>query len=185
VAFIAEVFKPGETKKDSKKDELVNNAIRFPKVLLIGPNGEQLGVMSSREAQFKANEFDLDLMCVNPNGNPPVCKILNYGKFKYEQKKKAKLAKKNQKVVELKEAQLSPMIGIHDIETKAKAAREWLNQGNRVKVSVFFKGRQMSHIEVGQEVLDKFIERLSDISIIEKPAVLEGRNLAAILAPKK
>ena len=111
---------------NNKNSDLVNDAIRFPQVRLIGPEGEQLGIMSSREAQLKANGYDLDLLCVAPQAQPPVCKILNYSKFKFEQQKKAKEAKKNQHIVELKEVQLTPQIGIHDLETKARAATKFL-----------------------------------------------------------
>lgn len=174
-------------KPASKKDngDLVNDAIRFPQVRLIGPNGEQIGVCSSREAQLKANEYDLDLYCVSPQAQPPVCKIVNYSKMKYEQQKKAKEAKKNQKVIEVKEIQLTPQIGSHDMETKARAATKFLEAGNKVKCGVRYRGRQLSHVEVGQEVLDKFIESLSDVAVIEKPAALDGKWLIAILAPKK
>ena len=171
----------------NKKDngDLINDAIRFPQVRLIGPQGEQLGIVSSKEAQLKANEYDLDLYCVSPTAQPPVCKIVNYSKFRYEQHKKAKEAKRNQKIIEIKEIQLTPQIGIHDMETKARAATKFLLDGNKVKVGVRFRGRQMSHIEVGQEVLDKFIELLSEYSQIEKPSSLDGRWLITILAPKK
>ena len=174
-------------KPASKKDngDLVNDAIRFPQVRLIGPNGEQIGVCSSREAQLKANEYDLDLYCVSPQAQPPVCKIVNYSKMKYEQQKKAKEAKKNQKVIEVKEIQLTPQIGSHDMETKARAATKFLEAGNKVKCGVRYRGRQLSHVEVGQEVLDKFIESLSDVAVVEKPAALDGKWLIAILAPKK
>ena len=172
-------------KNGNQNKELVNENVRFPEVLLIGPNGEQLGVMSSREAQFKANEYDLDLMCVAPGAKPPVCKIINYSKWRFEQQKKAKEAKKNQHVVEVKEVQLTPQIGFHDMETKAKAALKFLDAGNKVKVGVRFRGRQMTHIEVGQEVMDKFIALLSDYAMIEKPAAMEGRWMYAVLAPKK
>ena len=159
--------------------------MRFPQVLLIGPNGEQLGKMSSREAQLKANEYDLDLLCVAPNAQPPVCKIINYSKWRYEQQKKAKESKKNQVRIEVKEIQLTPQIGAHDLETKARAASKFLSEGNKVKVGVRYRGRQMSHIEVGQEVLDKFIATLEDVAQVEKPAQLDGRWLVAILAPKR
>ena len=172
-------------KNNNQNKELVNGDIRFPEVLLIGPNGEQLGVMSSREAQFKANEYNLDLMCVAPNAKPPVCRLINYSKYRFEQQKKAKEAKKKQHVVEVKEIQLTPQIGIHDMETKAKNATKFLEAGNKVKVGVRFRGRQMTHIEVGQEVMDKFIALLSDYASIEKPANMEGRWMYAILAPKK
>lgn len=176
-------FKKPTNKKDNK--ELVNENVRFPQVLLIGPNGEQLGVMSSREAQFKANELSLDLLCVAPNAQPPVCKILNYGKFRFDQQKRAKEAKKNQKIVEVKEVQLTPQIGVHDMETKARHATKFLSEGNKVKVGVRFRGRQMTHLDVGEETLNRFIELVSEIAVIEKPAVMEGRWMITILAPKK
>jgi len=172
-------------KKPNDKKELINELIRFPKVLLIGPEGEQLGVMSSREAQFKANEYNLDLFCVAPNSNPPVCKILNYGKYRYEQQKKAKENRKNQVRIEVKEIQLTPQIGIHDMETKARAASKFLAEGNKIKVGVRYRGRQMTHLEVGEETLNKFIQMLGESAQIEKPAAMEGRWLIAILAPSK
>jgi len=180
-------YSGNQNKPGNKKDngDLINDAIRFPQVRLIGPDGEQLGIVSSREAQLKANEYDLDLYCVSPSAQPPVCKILNYSKFKYEQQKKAKEAKKNQKIIEIKEIQLTPQIGSHDMETKARAATKFLGEGNKVKVGVRFRGRQLTHVEVGQEVLDKFIESLSEIATIEKPAALDGKWLIAILTPKK
>ena len=163
----------------------MNENVRFPTVLLIGPNGEQLGVMSSREAQLKANEFDMDLYCVAPNAQPPVCKILNYGKFRFEQQKKAKEAKKNQKVVEIKEIQLTPQIGTHDLETKAKAANRFLSEGNKVKVGVRFRGRQMTHLDVGEETLNNFIALIGDNAVIEKPTSMDGKWMITILAPNK
>ena len=173
--------KPG----NNKTNELVNEAVRFPQVLLIGPSGEQLGVMSSREAQFKANEYELDLLCVAPNAQPPVCKILNYGKYRYEQQKKAKEAKKNQHVVEIKEVQLRPQIGIHDIETKLRASLGFLADGNKLKITLRFKGREMTHTEVGEETVNKFIASIGDAAIIEKKPALDGKTIIAVLAPAK
>ena len=178
-------FSGNRNKPNNQNKELVNENIRFPSVLLIGPNGEQLGTMSSREAQLKANEYDLDLFCVAPNAQPPVCKILNYGKFRFEQQKKAKEAKKNQHTIETKEVQLTPQIGAHDMETKARAAMKFLQDGNKVKVGVRFRGRQMTHLAVGQEVMDKVSQLLSEYCVIEKPSNMEGRWMIAILAPKK
>ncbi len=178
-------LKNGRKPMKNQPTDMVNELVRFPKVLLIGPNGEQLGVMSSREAQFKANEYDLDLLCVAPNAEPPVCKIINYGKYRFEQQKKAKEAKKNQHVIELKEIQLTPQIGGHDMDTKSRAAIKFLSEGNKVKVGVRFRGRQMTHIEVGQEVMDKFIQSVMDYGVVEKPAAMDGRWMIAILAPKK
>ena len=141
--------------------------------------------MTSREAQLKANEFDMDLLCVAPNAQVPVCKVINYSKYRFEQQKKAKEAKKNQHVIETKEIQLTPQIGGHDMETKARAASKFLAAGNKVKVGVRYRGRQMTHIEVGEEVMNKFIESLKDIAVVEKPATMDGRWLVAILAPVK
>ena len=172
-------------KKPNQPKELINALIRFPQVRLIGPEGEQLGVMSSREAQLKANEYNLDLFCVAPNSTPPVCKILNYGKYRYEQQKKAKENRKNQVKIEVKEIQLTPQIGAHDMETKARAAVKFLEQGNKIKVGVRYRGRQMTHLEVGEEALNEFIELLGDIAQIEKPGQMEGRLLLAIIAPKR
>ena len=172
-------------KKPNQPKELVNELIRFPQVLVIGPNGEQLGIMSSKDAQFQANKMGLDLFCVAPNANPPVCKILNYGKYRYEQQKKAKENRKNQVRIEVKEIQLTPQIGRHDLETKARAAIKFLSEGNKVKVGVRFRGRQMTHIEVGEETLNNFIALLGDLAIVEKPASMDGKWLIAILAPNK
>ena len=172
-------------KNNNQKKDLVNGDIRFPEVLVIDENGKQLGIMSSREAQFKANERDLDLYCAAPDAKPPVCKILNYGKFRYEREKKIKDGKKKQHVVEIKEIQLTPQIGSHDMDTKAKNASKFIQAGNKVKVVVRFRGRQMTHLEVGQEVMDKFIALLSDISSVEKASYMEGRSMIAMLTPKK
>lgn len=172
------------SKKDRYNGDIVNERIRFPEVLVIGPNGESLGKMSRFEAYKKAEEYDLDLLCVAPQGKPPVCKIINYGKYRFEAQKKAKEAKKNQKIIEIKEVQLSPQIGQHDIETKVKAAIKFLEDGNKVKVGVRFKGRQMSHTEVGDEVLNKFLEYVKDYAVIEKKPVLDGRWLTCVLSSK-
>ena len=172
-------------RKPNQPKELVNENIRFPQVLLIGPNGEQLGVMSSREAQLMANKYSLDLYCVDPNAKPPVCKIVDYGKLRYERQKKEKENRKKQVKIEVKEIQLTPQIGRHDLETKARAASKFLAEGNKVKVGVRYRGRQMTHLEVGEQVLNDFIQILGDIAIIEKPAAMDGRWLVVILAPNK
>ena len=163
----------------------MNGDIRFPEVLLIDENKVQLGVMSSREAQRIANERNLDLYCAAPDAKPPVCKILDYGKFRYAREKKAKENQKNQHVIEIKEIQLTPQIGAHDMEFKAKAGIKFLSAGNKVKVSMRFRGRQMTHIDVGQEVMDKFVNLLIDYAIIEKPAAMDNRTMITVLAPKK
>ena len=185
IFIVTNNFSGNSKKPNNQHKDLVNELVRFPTVLLIGPSGEQLGTMSSREAQLKANEYDLDLLCVAPNAQPPVCKIINYGKYRFEQQKKAKEAKKNQHVVEIKEIQLTPQIGAHDMETKGRAAIKFLQDGNKVKVGVRFRGRQMTHLEVGQEVMDKFIASLSEYCTIEKPSSMDGRWMIAILAPKR
>ena len=140
--------------------------------------------MSSKEAYNIAVQHDLDLLCVAPNANPPVCKIINYGKYRFEQQKKARESKKKQHVIELKEVQLTPQIGDHDLETKSKAARKFLLDGNKVKVGVRFRGRQMTHIEVGEEVINKFIASLEDISSVEKKPSMDGKWLTGIISPK-
>ena len=171
-------------KNDKFNGDIVNERIHFKEVLVIGPNSESLGKMSRFDAFKKAEEYDLDLLCVAPNANPPVCKIINYGKYRFEAQKKAKEAKKNQRIVEIKEVQLTPQIGEHDIQTKVKAAIRFLQDGNKVKVGVRFRGRQLSHVDMGEDVLNKFIEYVSEYAIIEKPASLDGKWLSCVLASK-
>ena len=165
--------------------DLVNEYVRFPEVLLIGPDGEQIGKMSSREAQFKANQYELDLFCVAPDAKPPVCKIINYSKYRFEQQKRAKEAKKNQAVTELKPLRLSPVIGQHDFDTKLKHARNWLEDGMKVKVDMRFRGRLITRLEVGKKVMNNFIEETADLANVEKAPSLEGNMMHVILAPKK
>jgi translation initiation factor IF-3 len=162
----------------------VNENIHFPEVLLIGPEGESLGKMSRYDAMRKADEFGLDLFCVAPQAHPPVCKILNYGKYRFEAQKKAREAKKNQKIVEIKEIQLTTKIGEHDLMTKVKAANKFLEDGNKVKVGVKFKGRELSHIEIGEEVMKRFIELVKNNASVEKSPLLDGKWLTCILASK-
>lgn len=141
--------------------------------------------MTRRQALDKAYEKELDLLCVAPKANPPVCKIIDYGKYRFQNQKKAKEAKKKQHVIEIKEIQLTPQIGMHDLEIKAKKAKEFFEEGNKVRVVVRFRGRQLSHTEVGEEVLQKFITIVQEYSQIEKQPVLEGRNLTVVLSAKK
>ena len=173
------------TKKTTTTDELVNENIRFKEVLLIGANGEQLGIFMRREALEKAYEQNLDLLCVAPNAVPPVCKILDYGRYRFEMQKKLKEAKKNQHVTELKPLRLSPVIDTHDFETKLKHAREWIEDGMKVKVDMRFRGRLITRIEVGKKVMNSFIESISDIANIEKSPSMEGNTMYVILAPKR
>ena len=185
--IIATGFNPNmdrNTRKDRYNGDIVNERIRFPEVLVIGPDGESLGKMKRFDAIRKAEEYELDLLCVAPQANPPVCKIVNYGKYRFEAQKKAKEAKKNQKIIEIKEIQLTPQIGQHDIDTKVKAAIKFLEDGNKVKVGVRFKGRQMSHPEVGEEALNKFLESVKDYCNIEKKPVLDGKWLTCVLSSK-
>ena len=165
--------------------ELQTNAqIRDNNVRVISDSGEQLGVMSSREAQRIADESGLDLVKVSPQANPPVCKIMDYGKYRFEQAKKQKEAKKNQKIIVLKEMRLSATIEKHDLEVKAKNVNKFLKAGDKVKVSIRFKGRQMAHTENGRKVMDEFFAMVEDNAVVEKRAKLEGRSMFMILAPK-
>ena len=167
------------------KQELpTNGQIREKEVQLIGENGEKLGVIPTKEALEKAMDKNLDLVLVAPNGKPPVCKIMNYGKYKFEQSKKEKEAKKKQKTLELKELRVTPNIEEHDFEFKAKNARKFLEDGNKVKITVRFRGREVNNAKSGENVLNKFIEKLEDISTVEKKPKLEGRNMFTILAKK-
>ncbi|NLA78721.1 MAG: translation initiation factor IF-3 [Erysipelothrix sp.] len=168
-----------------RNEDLVNERIRFREVLVIGPEGEQLGILMRREALEKAYEMELDLMCVAPNAKPPVCKILDYGKYRFEQQKRAKEAKKNQAVTELKPLRLSPVIGQHDFDTKLKHARNWLEDGMKVKVDMRFRGRLITRLEVGKKVMNNFIEETADLANVEKAPSLEGNMMHVILAPKK
>ena len=154
-------------------------------MLVIGPNGEQLGVKMRREALEIAYEYEMDLFCVAPQGNPPVCKILDYGKYRFELQKKTKEAKKNQHVTEVKPLRLSPVIDKHDFDTKLKHAREWLEEGMKVKLDMLFRGRMMTRIEVGQKIMNDFIQEVSDLAAVDKPAIMEGRTLSLVLNPKK
>ena len=167
------------------KQELpINRQIKAREVQLIGENGEKLGVISFNEALEKAEEKNLDLVLVAPNSKPVVCKIMNYGKYKFEQAKKEKEAKKKQKVLEVKELRVTPNIEEHDFGFKSKNARKFLQDGNKVKITVRFRGREVNNSKAGEMVLNKFIENLEDVSIVEKSPKLEGRNMFTILAKK-
>ena len=152
---------------------------------VIGDDGQQLGIMSAQAALRLAEEKDLDLVKISPTANPPVCKIMDFGKFKFEQAKKEKENRRNQKVVELKEVQLSVTIDVGDVNVKAKQATKFLEAGNKVKVTIRLRGRQMAHAHLGRDVMMNFYEMLKEIAVIEKPVNQEGRNLIMILAPAK
>lgn len=167
-----------------KQDLLINEQIRASKVQLIDENGEKKGVISLNEALDIAFEKKLDLVMVSPNPEMPVCKIMNYGKYKFEQSKREKEARKKQKSFEVKEIRITPNIDTHDFEFKTKNARKFLEDGNKVKITLKFRGREMNYIKLGEEVLQKFINDLSDISVPEKKPLLEGKNMFIILAKK-
>ena len=166
-------------------DDLVNEKIRFKEVLVIGPTGQQLGVKTRLEALEIAYSQNLDLLCVSPNSNPPVCKILNYGKYHFEQQKKAKEAKKKQHVTEVKPLRLSPVIDTHDFETKLRQARKWAEDGMKVKIDMRFRGRMMTRVEVGTKIMDEFVEAMSDVANVERKPKLEGNTMSCVLTPKK
>ncbi len=151
---------------------------------MIGENGEKLGVIPTRQALEMAEEKNLDLVLVSPNSKPVVCKIMNYGKYKFEQAKKEKEAKKKQKVLEVKELRVTPNIEEHDFGFKSKNARKFLEAGNKVRITLRFRGREVNNIKAGEDVLNKFIQELEDISVVEKAPKLEGRNMFTILAKK-
>lgn len=162
----------------------INEEITDKEIRLIGNEGEQLGIMSAEEALRIAAERDLDLVKIAPGSNPPVCKIMDYGKYRFEQTKKEKDAKKNQRVIEIKEIRMSPGIGDNDFNTKLKNGQKFLNDGNRVKVSVRFRGREMAHTDIGEVLLRNFAEKCADIANLDKAPKLEGRNMSMFLSPK-
>lgn len=164
---------------------MINEQIRDKEVRLVGEDGEQLGVMSARDAQKMAEEAGLDLVKIAPTAKPPVCKIVDYGKFKYEQARKDKEAKKKQKTIEIKEIRMSPNIDTNDLNTKMNAARKFLQKGDKVKVTLRFRGREMAHMYASKHILDEFAEALSEIAVIEKPAKVEGRSMAMFLTEKR
>ena len=164
---------------------MINEQIRDREVRVIGPDGEQLGIMSAKEAYFKAKDANLDLVKIAPTAKPPVCKIIDYGKYRYELARKAKEAKKKQKTVETKEIRLSPNIDTNDLNTKVNQARKFLSKGAKVKVSLRFRGREMAHRDVGREILDSFYKELEDVSTVDKPAKMEGRSMVMFLSATK
>ena len=164
---------------------MINEQIRDREVRLIGADGEQLGIVSSREAQKIADEAGLDLVKIAPNAKPPVCKVIDYGKYRYEQARKEKDAKKKQKTVELKEIRLSPNIEANDLNTKMNAAKKFLAKGNKVKITLRFRGREMSHMNASKHILDDIAENLSDVAVVEKAPKVEGRSIGMVLAEKR
>ena len=168
------------------KQELpINEQIKAKEVQLIDDEGYKKGAISLQRALEIAYEKKLDLVLVAPNAKPPVCKIMNYGKYKFEQSKREKEARKKQKVAEVKEIRITPNIEQHDFEFKAKNARKFIEDGNKVKITVRFRGRELNYVKLGEENLNQFIEELSDISVVEKKPILEGKNMFIILAKKE
>ena len=164
---------------------MINEQIRDREVRLIGVNGEQLGIMSAREAQLKADEAGLDLVKIAPKAQPPVCKIIDYSKYRYEQSRKEKEARRKQKIVEIKEVRMSPNIDTNDLNTKIAAARKFIQKGNKVKVSIRFRGRELAHTAASRPMLEEFAKELADIAVVDKPPKMEGRFMTMFLAEKK
>ncbi|MBR3503108.1 MAG: translation initiation factor IF-3 [Clostridia bacterium] len=163
---------------------MINEEIRDREVRVIGQDGEQLGIMATSAALALAEEKQLDLVKIAPQAKPPVCKIMDYGKYRFEQSKREREMRKNQKVIVIKEVQLSATIEEHDIDVKFRAAEKFLKDGNKVKVSIRFRGRQIAHSEIGLDVMKDFAERCKDVAVMERKPIMEGRNMTMVLAPK-
>ena len=168
----------------SNKGHQINEEIRDREVRLVSADGEQLGIMSAREALEKAMDQNLDLVKISPTATPPVCKLMDYGKFKFEQTKRDKEAKKNQHVVEIKEVRMSPGIDVNDFNVKLRNAQKFLAEGNRVKVTVRFRGREMAHTDIGRKLLMKFAEDCAEVAVMDKEPKLDGRHMNMFLSPK-
>lgn len=164
---------------------MINEQIRDKEIRLVGTEGEQLGVMSANEALKLAEEAELDLVKIAPKAKPPVCKIVDYGKYRYELARKEKEAKKKQKTVEIKEIRLSPNIEANDLSTKMNAARKFLTKGDKVKITLRLRGREMAHISTTRHILDDFAKELDDIAVVEKPSKQEGRSISLVLAGRR
>lgn len=169
----------------AKQDLPINEQIRFNEVQVISDSGEQLGTMSPKDALAIAIDKDLDLVLVAPNANPPVCKIMNYGKYKFEQSKREKEAKKKQKALEVKELRVTPNTEEHDFNFKVKNARKFLESGSKVKITVRFRGRELNYVKLGEDILNRFVDALSDIATPEKKPLLEGKNMFIIFSLNK
>ena len=164
---------------------MINEQIRDKEVRVIGENGDQLGIMSAKEALKLAEEAELDLVKIAPTAKPPVCKIIDYGKYKYEMTRKEKEAKKKQKTVDVKEVRLSPNIDMNDLNTKVNSAKKFIQKGDKVKVTLRFRGREMAHMATSKHILDDFADMMKDVASIEKPAKLEGRSISMVLTEKR
>ena len=164
---------------------MINGQIRDKEVRVIAENGDQLGVMPVKEAMKLAQEAELDLVKIAPKAQPPVCKIIDYGKYRYELARKEKEAKKKQKTVEVKEVRISPNIDTNDLNTKVNNAKKFIAKGNKVKVTLRFRGREMAHMQQSKHILDDFAEMLAEVAVVEKPAKLEGRRMSMVLTEKR
>ena len=164
---------------------MINGQIRDKEVRVIAENGDQLGVMPVKEAMKLAQEAELDLVKIAPKAQPPVCKIIDYGKYRYELARKEKEAKKKQKTVEVKEVRISPNIDTNDLNTKVNNAKKFIAKGNKVKVTLRFRGREMAHMQQSKHILDDFAEMLAEVAVVEKPAKLEGRSMSMVLTEKR
>ena len=164
---------------------MINEQIRDKEVRLIGADGEQFGIVSAKEAQKIAEEAGLDLVKIAPTAKPPVCKVIDYGKYRYELARKEKDARKKQKIVELKEIRLSPNIEANDLNTKMNAAKKFLQKGNKVKITLRFRGREMAHMNQSKHILDDFAQSLADVAVVEKAPKVEGRSIGMVLAEKR
>ncbi len=164
---------------------MINEQIRDKEVRVIGENGDQLGIMSAREALKLAEEAELDLVKIAPTAKPPVCKIIDYGKYKYEMTRKEKEAKKKQKTVDVKEVRLSPNIDKNDLNTKVNSAKKFIQKGDKVKITLRFRGREMAHMATSKHILDDVADMMKDIAVVEKPAKLEGRSISMVLTEKR
>lgn len=164
---------------------MINEQIRDKEVRLISEDGEQLGIMSAKEAMKIAREANLDLVKIAPQAKPPVCKVIDYGKYRYELARKEKEAKKKQKTMDVKEIRLSPNIDENDLNTKAGQARKFLSKGDKVKVTLRFRGREVAHMGMSKQILDKFFQKVEDIAVVDKPAKMEGRSMIMFLTEKR
>ena len=164
---------------------MINEQIRDKEVRVVGEEGQQLGIIDTREALRMAKEAELDLVKIAPGAKPPVCKIIDYGKYRYELIRKEKEAKKKQRVIEVKEVRLSPNIDVNDLNTKVSAARKFIQKGNKVKVTLRFRGREMAHMQSSRHILDDFAKQLEDIAVVDKPAKIEGRSIMMFLTEKR
>ena len=183
-AFTLAMISISEVKRIGKELR-INEQIRAREVRVVSDANEQLGIMTLHEAIRMAEEKGLDLVEVAPNGRPPVCRIMNYGKYRYEQQKRDKEAKKKQKTVELKEIRLTPNIEANDLNTKMSAAKKFIEKGNKVKITLRFRGREMAHMNSSKHILDDFAESLSDVAVVEKAPKVEGRSIGMVLAEKR